>query len=233
MNNIYLIGAGGVGSWLAPAICLLCGHADQVTVIDGDKLEKKNLNRQLFTNEDIGAFKAEALADRYGCNYRNQFYTHNSIQLEHNDWLLCCVDNNAGRKAVLDSVDEFGCQAIFGCNETTSAEAYFYKRDWKGKPSDPRIYYPSLTEDDGADPISRSIGCTGAAQKQNPQLVSANFAAASLIQMLFVLWCLERPKFNREAVMHLPIRIRQNMTRFETFKLNDYENDKREILAKG
>lgn len=215
MNNIYIIGAGGVGSWLTPAMCLLVGRPDRVSVIDGDKLEKKNLNRQLFTNEDIGEFKAGALADRYGCNYRNCFYTHNSIQLERGDWLLCCVDNNAGRKAVLNSVDEFGCQAIFGANETLSAEAYFYKREWQGKPGDPREYYPSIVTDDGNDPISHAMGCTGESQKQNPQLVSANFMAASLMQHLFVLWCLERPKFNREAVEKLPFRIRQNMTKYE------------------
>ena len=215
MNNIYIVGAGGVGSWLTPAMCLLVGHPDLVTVIDGDKLEKKNLNRQLFTNEDLGEFKAGALADRYGCNYKNVFYTHNSIQLERGDWLMCCVDNNAGRKAVLESVDEFGCQAIFGCNETTSSEAYFYKREWKGGRGDPRIYYPSIVEDDGNDPIAHVIGCTGESQKQNPQLVSANFMAAGLIQHLFLLWCLERPKFNKEAVQKLPYRIRQNLTRYE------------------
>lgn len=220
MNNIYILGAGGVGSWLTPAMCLLCGHPDQVSVIDGDKLEKKNLNRQLFTNEDIGEFKAGALADRYSCKYRNTFYTHNSIELERDDWLMCCVDNNAGRKAVLDSVDEFGCQAIFGCNETTSAEAYFYKREWKGKPCDPRVYYESIVTDDSNDPISHAIGCTGESQTKNPQLVSANFMAAALMQHLFVLWCMERPKLNREATLFLPHRIRQNLTRYECDNLS-------------
>ena len=135
------------------------------------------------------------------------------------DWLMCCVDNNAGRKAVLDSVDEFGCQAIFGCNETTSAEAYFYKREWKGGPFDPRTYYESIATDDSNDPISHAIGCTGESQTKNPQLVSANFMAAALMQHLFVLWCMERPRLNREAVAKLPYIIRQNMTKYEHYNM--------------
>ena len=63
MKHIYIIGAGGVGSWLTPAICLLKNKND-VTVIDADILEKKNLNRQLFTDSEIGLSKADALSKK-------------------------------------------------------------------------------------------------------------------------------------------------------------------------
>ncbi len=52
MSKIYIIGAGGVGSWLTPAMCMLIKPED-ITIVDGDKLEDKNLNRQLFNEEDI------------------------------------------------------------------------------------------------------------------------------------------------------------------------------------
>ena len=42
--------------------------------------------------------------------------------------------------------------------------------------------------------------------------------AAALMQQLFVLWKMERKNFDKEAVSHLPHRINQNMTRFETRK---------------
>jgi hypothetical protein len=217
MKQIFIIGAGGVGSWLTPAMCLLTDQS-AVTVIDGDKLEEKNLNRQLFSIDDCEKFKAEVLAKYYNCGFINRFYTHGSIAVDRGDWLLCAADNNLARKAVLMTVDETGAQAILGCNERLSSEAYYYRRDWKGTHLDPRKYYPEIETDDSNDPRSAAIGCTGLAQKETPQLVSANFAAASHMMHLYALWAMERPKMNREAAEHLPHQIIQNMTSVKVVK---------------
>ncbi|MBO0588163.1 MULTISPECIES: ThiF family adenylyltransferase [unclassified Sporosarcina] len=40
-----------------------------LTIVDGDKVEQKNLSNQLFDVEDINAFKVDALAERYGTHY--------------------------------------------------------------------------------------------------------------------------------------------------------------------
>ena len=219
MKHIFVLGCGGVGSWVTPAICLL-KEPSQVTVVDGDTLEEKNLNRQLFDEHDIGDNKAECLKAKYHCfNFIPSFYSHGSIELDESDWLLCCVDNNPGRKAVLDSCDAYGCKAIFGANETHSAEAYYYEPKWKGTAHDPRVYYPEILTDDSDDPRAASIGCVGEAQRENRQLVSANFMAAALMQHLLVLWNMERKNFDKEAIGHLPYRIRNNMTKTETYTL--------------
>lgn len=220
MKHIYIIGAGGVGSWLTPAICLL-KEPSQVTVVDGDILEEKNLNRQLFTEDDIGSNKALALSKRYRCNYLANWYSHGCTGIDSTDWLLVGVDNNPARKAALDSCDAYGCKAVFMANETTSAEAYLYDPKWKGTEADPRVYYPEITTDDTDDPRQAAIGCTGTQQRENRQLVSANFAAASLGMHIFVLWNMMRADIDKEAIPHLPIRIRQNMTKFEVFNLNN------------
>lgn len=225
MKKIYILGAGGVGSWLAPAICMLKDPAD-VTIIDGDTLEKKNLNRQLFDESDIGSKKADALGLKYGCPSVNKFYSHGMnlsgdsealVALDSSDWLLVGVDNNPGRAAALQSCDAYGCRAIFGANETTSSEAYYYDPRWRGTQMDPRIYYPEIGTDHSDDPRAAAIGCTGDSQRSNRQLVTANFMAAALMQHLFVLWEIERKKFKREAIAHVPHRLRQNLTKFETF----------------
>ena len=52
--------------------------------------------------------------------------------------------------------------------------------------------------------------------KLQTQLVSANFMAAALIQHLYVLWKMERPKFDKEAIGHLPHRINQNLSKYTT-----------------
>lgn len=40
-----------------------------VVIADGDTVEKKNLNNQLFDKEDVGNFKVDALTERYGTHY--------------------------------------------------------------------------------------------------------------------------------------------------------------------
>lgn len=231
MKNIHILGAGGVGSWLTPAICMLVGP-ERVNVIDGDTLETKNLNRQLFTNDDIGKNKADALAARYGCQSIPKYYTHGDIEVGRGDWLLVGVDNNPARKGALESCDACGCLAIFGANEVTSAEAYYYHPRWKDGPMDPRVYYPEIGTDLRFDPRSAAIGCTGEAQERNRQLVSANFMAASLIQHLFVLWEIERKHQTRESMPYVPYLLRQNLTKFEVRKPIEHDQPKEEHANK-
>jgi hypothetical protein len=190
-------------------------------VVDGDVLERKNLNRQLFTKDDIGKSKATALAEKYGCNANRNWYAHGAIHLDRSDWLLVGVDNNPARLSALTSCDAFGCKAIFAANEVTSAEAYYYQSDWRGSPLDPRVYYPEINNDKSGDPARAAIGCTGEAQVANRQLVSANFMAAALLQHLLVVWHLELPKMSKEAFPHLPFKLVQNLSASQTFKVGN------------
>ena len=73
--SITLVGCGGTGSWLAPAIARIArvlldaGEPDRrvsVTFVDPDTVEQKNLARQNFCAAELGANKARALALRYG-----------------------------------------------------------------------------------------------------------------------------------------------------------------------
>jgi len=219
-GNLHVIGAGGVGSWLTPSLCLLTSPK-QVWVHDGDRLEGCNLNRQLFTTGDIGQNKAVALARKYGCRAIAEYFTFGQEGLNESDFLICCADNNPARNAALMECDAQGCQAIIAANEKNSAEAYFYISDSAGTPADPRVYYPQIVTDHADDPRAAAIGCTGEAQVQSPQLVSANFMAASLAQWLFVLWGLEVPKLSSNIIPSLPYHLRANMSRLEQKLVRD------------
>lgn len=214
----YIIGCGGVGSWLAPSLCLLVGKRN-VTLVDGDRLESKNMNRQLFTKGDIGKKKSEALADRYGCLCIREYYSAGTMDLNANDVLICCADNHPARRAAIQDCDTFDCRAIIACNETHSAEAMFYHTGWRGSQKDPRVYYPEIETDHSGDPMARAIGCTGQAQEENRQLVSANFMAAALAQHLYVLWIMESNKLTLDYQERLPFRLRANLSKLESIKL--------------
>ena len=218
----YIIGCGGVGSAIVPSFCLL-KSPEEVTLIDGDAPERRNLDRQMFDASQIGQNKAEALARKYGCRFIAEWFARGKIRHYRNDWLICLVDNHRTRLEVLEVCDEYGCQAIFAANEMHSSEAYYYRRQWQNTERDPRVYYPEINTDRSGDPRAASIGCTGEAQERNRQLVSANLMAAALAEHLYVLWCMKVPRMDRETVELLPHKFVANLSKLETHKGGRHE----------
>jgi len=70
--NIVVIGCGGTGSQLIPDLVRAFKFGNntyentEITLVDGDFVESKNIERQNFISKDIGRNKAEVLAKRYG-----------------------------------------------------------------------------------------------------------------------------------------------------------------------
>jgi bacteriocin biosynthesis cyclodehydratase domain-containing protein len=61
--RVVILGVGGLGG--GTALSLACCGIGEMLLIDGDRVEESNLNRQiLFTEDDIGRYKVEAAADR-------------------------------------------------------------------------------------------------------------------------------------------------------------------------
>lgn len=226
-SNIYIIGCGGGGSWLIPALTLLT-DPKQIVLVDGDVLEEKNLDRQLFKPEDIGRMKAEALGQRYKCRFETDWFCEGMKDYQENDWIIACVDNHIARRGALAEADRHGVQVICAANETSSAEAYYYQREWKGTGIDPRVYFPDILTDRSNDPRRRAIGCTGEAQQQNRQLVTSNAMSAALAGHLFALWHLHSPKASMKARASFPYRLVANRTRLETHLVKDKLNQRTE-----
>ena len=73
--NIYLVGTGGTGSFLAQSLARLAWHARtrgvqvELTFVDPDRVEEKNVGRQLFCPAEIGQYKAETLAMRFNAAF--------------------------------------------------------------------------------------------------------------------------------------------------------------------
>lgn len=57
-----LLGGAGIGSVIAE--CALRFGFENITIVDGDRVEESNLNRQNYVHSDIGEYKAEALGKR-------------------------------------------------------------------------------------------------------------------------------------------------------------------------
>jgi bacteriocin biosynthesis cyclodehydratase domain-containing protein len=64
-SRIVVLGVGGLGGWSAWS--LACCGVGEMLLIDGDRVEASNLNRQtLYTEADIGRVKVEVAAERLG-----------------------------------------------------------------------------------------------------------------------------------------------------------------------
>jgi bacteriocin biosynthesis cyclodehydratase domain-containing protein len=63
--RIVVLGVGGLGGW--SALSLACCGVGEMLLVDGDRVEESNLNRQiLYSEADIGRLKVEVAAERLG-----------------------------------------------------------------------------------------------------------------------------------------------------------------------
>jgi sulfur carrier protein ThiS adenylyltransferase len=59
--RIGIAGVGGIGSNVA--VILVRSGVDELKIIDFDRVEPSNLNRQFYFHDQVGRFKVEALAE--------------------------------------------------------------------------------------------------------------------------------------------------------------------------
>jgi molybdopterin/thiamine biosynthesis adenylyltransferase len=175
--NVMLVGAGGTGCWIAVALHKE-GHF--LAVCDGDVVEERNLDRQLFEDVDVGSFKAEALCSRlsWGCLPFNDYVNKSNFpELDH-DVVVCAADNHRARYECLRIADTLRIPCVLCGNEQFSFSAYPYFPKWKGTDKDPRIYYPVIAESaKGKDPAH-------SCQIPGEQSAHANLLSAALATFL-------------------------------------------------
>lgn len=83
-NTRILLAGAGIGSVIAE--CALRMGFEDIVIVDGDKVEASNLNRQNYAKSDIGKYKAERLAKRLSkinsdakIQYFNEFISDDNI----------------------------------------------------------------------------------------------------------------------------------------------------------
>ena len=107
-SRVLMIGVGGLGC--AAAQYLVAAGVGQLTLVDDDKVEQSNLQRQLLHSEaSLGEFKCESARQRLQqinskvmINTINQRLDDSSLaaQIKQHDIVLDCCDNLATRKQI-------------------------------------------------------------------------------------------------------------------------------------
>lgn len=122
--RLVLIGCGGTGSWLAPAVARIARllnekFAKEVVLgfVDPDTVEAKNIYRQNFCHAEVGRNKAVALASRYSMAWGVDIRAYPikfdlSIArdlgetIHHDDLTVYvgCVDNVRARRDIMGAI---------------------------------------------------------------------------------------------------------------------------------
>lgn len=195
-GNILIIGLGGIGSMLAEPLCRYLAYKTdlkEITLMDGDRYEAKNILRQRVSREDIGRNKAEVWAQRIAWLFHELRVSAKDIYVSpaniktlipDESTIMLCVDNHATRKLVQAHVLELkNAVLISGGNDYTDGNVQVFIKK-RGRALTPAItaYHPEI-----AEPIDKrpdELGCDEAVAEK-PQLLFANMTAACLMLNAF------------------------------------------------
>lgn len=187
--NIRIIGLGGIGSVLADNISRFLNYKPpapiiNITLVDGDKYEPKNLERQQF--QDFGN-KSEIKKGELQRKFENivfnnypRFINKDTINdvIMNGDIVLMCVDNHKTRKLVSDYCSELiDVVLISGGNELEDGNVQVFVKK-NGEKITPNLadYHKELQNPDDKSPDE--LSCEELAISQ-PQLYFTNVMAAA------------------------------------------------------
>lgn len=191
-STYVLVGAGGTGSLLYPPLLRYLGayHRNRdenfvVAVIDGDHVEAKNLERQMFAGNLIDENKAEALVAQYGGQESRalaEYLSDENLErrIHERDTVLIAADNYDVRRRIEAHARTLSdITVINGGNERSDGTLQLYlRRD--GEDVTPRLSFQhgEILTPSPHDPTT--LDCLTRAQLPGgEQTIIANFASAS------------------------------------------------------
>ena len=140
-GRVHIIGCGSVGSTVAENLARF-GIEDMV-LYDFDVVEEHNLVNQMFTKEDVGRLKTEALAD-----YVHRINADCNIKLVNEGWqghrlagyIFLCCDGIELRRAIVDAnKTNTYIKGMFDFR-TRLTDAQHYAADWSDEKSVENLY---------------------------------------------------------------------------------------------
>ena len=194
--NIVIIGMGGVGSVLLPKLARFCqslpGFATSITVVDGDKYEPKNAERQVFSRfgNKAEVAVADALKAGFDCvtfTAVPEFLTPDNIDfvLESGAVIFLCVDNHKTRKMVDAFVSKLPDAVLMnGGNELTDGNVQVYIRSaGSDVTASLSATHPEISNP--RDKAPHEMSCEELARASSPQLFFANDLVSTLMCGVF------------------------------------------------
>lgn len=177
-----IVGAGALGNFVA--LGLAYSGVTDLTIMDPDRVEAANLNRQVFLYEAIGSGKAQTLAarinDRFGAGAKFAArYFDSETGISDFDVLFDCVDNFETRIVISQKCRAGRKLLVSGGTSATAGQAVFY---------DPAAGGPTPAELLGFEEIAASRKTMGAERTRascryvpEPSVIMTNQIIAGLM----------------------------------------------------
>ncbi|MEM4244822.1 MAG: ThiF family adenylyltransferase [Candidatus Nanoarchaeia archaeon] len=124
-----VVGAGGIGTYVALNLALM--GVQEIDIMDGDKIEAHNLNRQVLYYDRVGENKAKVLAERLSDLSKSKIkaiphYFKDPCQITKKyDIIYSCLDNWEARFKLNTYAMKNNIRLINGAVTTFSAKAEF------------------------------------------------------------------------------------------------------------
>ncbi len=111
--HVVVLGVGGLGGRVA--LDLACCGLGEISLVDGDRVELSNLNRQIqYGESDIGSCKVDAMAARLRAFYSEMTINTSAVRMESEDDVAAQI---AGADLVVDAADWPAHELERWCNE--------------------------------------------------------------------------------------------------------------------
>lgn len=192
--DVVIIGLGGVGTILAERLCRFLNfsqdYKSSILLVDGDKYEPKNYERQEFVGIGNKAeTKAHELASRFtdiDFDVFDAYINEDNVQdvIHENTIVFICVDNHKSRMVINNYCKTLkDVTVISGGNELTDGNAQLYVRK-EGSDLTPDLcaYHPEIANPE--DKLPDEMSCEELSVSE-PQLYFTNLGVATLMCWLF------------------------------------------------
>ena len=123
IQTITVVGLGGTGAQIARSVARMVYdmkgtrlHTPQIVLIDPDKVEHKNVGRQLYTEADVGQSKAHVLMRRFNMALGLDIIAIDqpvNAERHFERWgnlIVGAVDNHLARRELRLAIEEFHAQ---------------------------------------------------------------------------------------------------------------------------
>lgn len=203
--RVILVGAGGIGTWLAEGLARLLEWkfpGSALIIVDGDNYEPKNMERQSFTKMgNKASVKALELTEKFektsfipvakwvvgddfkGVSDEDSPKIKASDLLNDGDIVLAVVDNFAARKILFDAASHLENVDVFtgGNDDALYGSVYHYqRRDGKDITEHPVHFHPEYESPPDKNP--GELSCQERAEIDGgTQLLATNMAVAAFI----------------------------------------------------
>jgi molybdopterin/thiamine biosynthesis adenylyltransferase len=184
--DVKIIGLGGIGSVVCESVSRFLNFVKgldkypMITLIDGDKFETKNHERQNFIveGENKSETKKKELKEKFkGVIFASvpEFITDGNVSrfIEEKDIVMLCVDNHKTRKVVSDYCSKLNTiTLISGGNELEDGNVQIFVKNG-GEKVTPSLtdYHPEIDNPQDKSPEEKSCQ---ELQQSEPQLYFTN-----------------------------------------------------------